>query len=87
MSDLAAPASSTTAPERYIDDVIAAANAMKQGDTLRMRGTTWVAAAERWLRSRTIRAPAQLPERFSVPNSSHLRGAGTARITGGIHLS
>jgi hypothetical protein len=53
MSDLAAPVMTlvnqldTSSRERYIDDVIAAADAMKQGNTLRMRGTTWVAAAER----------------------------------------
>lgn len=53
MSDLAAPVMTlvnlldASTRERYINDVIAAADAMKQGDTLRMRGTTWVAAAER----------------------------------------
>jgi predicted nucleic acid-binding protein len=53
MSDLAAPVMTLVnqldpnTRERYINDVITAADAMKQGDTLRMRGTTWVAAAQR----------------------------------------
>lgn len=51
MSDLAAPVMTLVsqldeeARARYIDDVIATADAMKQGVTLRMRGTTWIASA------------------------------------------
>jgi enediyne biosynthesis protein CalE5 len=53
MSDLAAPVMTLVNQldaeqrERYINDVIASADALKQGDTLKMRGTTWIASAER----------------------------------------
>lgn len=53
MSDLAAPVMTLVnqldaeTRERYIEDVIASADAMKQGDTLKMRGTTWIASAVR----------------------------------------
>jgi SAM-dependent methyltransferase len=53
MSDLAAPVMTlvnqldTASREAYVSDVVAAADRLKQGDTLRMRGTTWVAAAEK----------------------------------------
>jgi hypothetical protein len=52
MSDLAAPVMmlvnqlDAATRARYIDDVITAADAMKQGDTLRMHGTTWVVAGQ-----------------------------------------
>ncbi len=53
MSDLAAPVMSlvnqldTASRESYVNDVIAAADRIREGDTLRMRGTTWVAAAHK----------------------------------------
>jgi ubiquinone/menaquinone biosynthesis C-methylase UbiE len=53
MSDLAAPVMTlvnqldAARREAYISDVVAAADRLKQGDTLRMRGTTWVASAEK----------------------------------------
>ena len=53
MSDLAAPVMTLVKQlddatrETFIADVIASADALKQGDTLRMRGTTWLAAASR----------------------------------------
>lgn len=53
ISDLAAPVMALvrqldeSARSDYIDEVIKAADAMKQGDTLRMRGTTWIASAEK----------------------------------------
>jgi ubiquinone/menaquinone biosynthesis C-methylase UbiE len=52
MSDLAAPVMGLVnqldagTRARYVEDVIATADAMKQGDRLRMRGTTWVIAAQ-----------------------------------------
>ena len=51
MSDLAAPVMvlvnrlDETTRTRYINDVIETAESMKQGDTLRMRGITWIASA------------------------------------------
>ncbi|NOR41462.1 MAG: methyltransferase domain-containing protein [Gammaproteobacteria bacterium] len=51
ISDLAAPVMTLVnqldeaARSAYISDVIQAANALKQGATLRMRGTTWLASA------------------------------------------
>ena len=53
MSDLAAPVMTLVRQldeatrERYIADVITTADTLKQGDTLRMRGTTWVVAGSR----------------------------------------
>ena len=53
MSDLAAPVMTLVrqlddaSRESYIADVIRAADALRQGDTLRMRGTTWLASATR----------------------------------------
>lgn len=53
MSDLAAPVMTLVkqlddaSREAFIADVITAADALKQGDTLRMRGTTWLASATR----------------------------------------
>jgi hypothetical protein len=53
MSDLAAPVMTlvnqldTASREAYVSDVVAAADRLKQGDTLRMRGTTWVASGEK----------------------------------------
>ncbi len=53
ISDLAAPVMTLvkqlddTTRERFIDDVISTADALRQGDTLRMRGTTWIAAASK----------------------------------------
>ena len=53
MSDLAAPVMTLVRQlddetrEVFIADVIAAADALKQGDTLCMRGTTWLASASR----------------------------------------
>lgn len=53
MSDLAAPVMTlvnqldTAARKAYASEVAAAAERLKQGDTLRMRGTTWVASAEK----------------------------------------
>ncbi|HED16121.1 MAG TPA: methyltransferase domain-containing protein [Gammaproteobacteria bacterium] len=52
ISDLAAPVMALvrqldkTARIDYIADVIKAADALKQGHTLRMKGTTWVASAD-----------------------------------------
>jgi ubiquinone/menaquinone biosynthesis C-methylase UbiE len=51
ISDLAAPVMTLVNQldherrEAYVQDVIEAANACKQGETLRMRGTTWIAVA------------------------------------------
>jgi len=51
ISDLAAPVMALvrqledSARSDYIDEVIKTANAMKQGETLRMRGVTWIASA------------------------------------------
>ena len=53
MSDLAAPVMTLVKQlddetrETFIADVIASADALKQGDTLCMRGTTWLVAASR----------------------------------------
>ena len=53
MSDLAAPVMrmvdqmDNNTRGDYINEVINAADAMKQGNTLRMRGTTWIASAEK----------------------------------------
>ncbi|MDH3980946.1 MAG: class I SAM-dependent methyltransferase [Gammaproteobacteria bacterium] len=53
MSDLAAPIMmlvnqlDTATRKAYASEVIAAAEQLRQGDTLRMRGTTWVASAEK----------------------------------------
>jgi ubiquinone/menaquinone biosynthesis C-methylase UbiE len=53
MSDLAAPVMTLVnqldpaSREAYVSDVVAAADRLKQGSTLRMRGTTWVAGAEK----------------------------------------
>ncbi len=53
ISDLAAPVMALvrqledSARSDYIDDVIKTANAMKQGETLRMRGVTWIASADK----------------------------------------
>jgi ubiquinone/menaquinone biosynthesis C-methylase UbiE len=53
MSDLAAPVMTlvnqldTATRKAYASEVIAAAERLRQGDTLRMRGTTWVASAEK----------------------------------------
>ena len=53
ISDLAAPVMALvnlldeTARAEYIDDVIKVADAMKQDETLRMKGTTWIAAASK----------------------------------------
>jgi enediyne biosynthesis protein CalE5 len=53
ISDLAAPVMALvrqlkgSARSDYIDEVIKAANAMKQGETLRMKGTTWIASADK----------------------------------------
>lgn len=53
MSDLAAPVMALvrqlgdSVRSDYIDDVIKAADALKQGETLRMRGTTWIASADK----------------------------------------
>jgi hypothetical protein len=53
MSDLAAPVMTLVKQlddatrETFIADVIASADALKQGDTLCMRGTTWLAAASK----------------------------------------
>jgi hypothetical protein len=33
----------------YISEVIETANTIKQGDSLRMRATTWIASAMKWL--------------------------------------
>jgi len=51
ISDLAAPVMTlvnqldSERREAYVEEVIEAANACKQGETLRMRGTTWIAVA------------------------------------------
>ena len=53
MSDLAAPVMALvnqldeSARSNYIEEVIKVSNALKQGETLRMRGTTWIASAEK----------------------------------------
>jgi len=53
ISDLAAPSMAivrqlkASARADYIAEVIQAADALKQGDTLRMRGTTWIASADK----------------------------------------
>jgi len=53
ISDLAAPVMALvnqldeSVRESYIKDVIQSADALKQGDTLRMQGTTWIASAEK----------------------------------------
>ena len=53
ISDLAAPVMAfvnqlgETARAEYIDDVIRVADAMKQDETLRMKGATWIAAASK----------------------------------------
>lgn len=53
ISDLAAPVMALVrqlddaARAAYVDEVIRTADAMKEGDTLRMQGVTWVAAAEK----------------------------------------
>ncbi len=53
ISDLAAPVMAwvnqldESARESYIKDVIQSADALKQGDTLRMQGSTWIASAEK----------------------------------------
>lgn len=53
ISDLAAPVMALVrqlddaSRSNYIDDVIKAADAMKQGETLRMKGTTWIASADK----------------------------------------
>jgi ubiquinone/menaquinone biosynthesis C-methylase UbiE len=53
MSDLAAPVMTLVrqlddaSREAYISDVIESADALRQGDTLCMRGTTWLASASR----------------------------------------
>jgi ubiquinone/menaquinone biosynthesis C-methylase UbiE len=53
MSDLAAPVMTLVrqlddaSRKAFIAEVIKTADALKQGDTLRMRGTTWLAAATR----------------------------------------
>jgi len=53
ISDMAAPVMALvkqlaeTARADYIDEVIKAADALKQGETLRMRGSTWIAAADK----------------------------------------
>jgi len=53
MSDLAAPVMTLVKQlddetrETFIADVIAAADALKQGDTMCMRGTTWLAAGSK----------------------------------------
>ena len=53
MSDLAAPVMALvrqlgeSARSDYIDEVIKTADALKQGETLRMQGTTWIASANK----------------------------------------
>ncbi len=53
ISDLAAPVMALvnqldhSARADYVDDIISAADALKQGDTLRMKGVTWIASAEK----------------------------------------
>jgi len=53
ISDLAAPVMALinqldkTARADYVDEVIKAADALKQGETLRMSGTTWIACADK----------------------------------------
>jgi hypothetical protein len=53
ISDLAAPVMrlvnqlADTDRQRYIDEVITTANSLRQGGTLRMRGTTWIISASK----------------------------------------
>jgi len=53
ISDLAAPVMALvrqleeSARSDYIDEVIKTADTLKQGETLRMRGTTWIASADK----------------------------------------
>jgi len=53
ISDMAAPVMALvrqleeSARADYIDEVIKTADALKQGETLRMRGSTWIAAADK----------------------------------------
>jgi len=53
ISDLAAPVMAfvkqlkESVRSDYIDEVIKVADAMKQGETLRMKGTTWIASADK----------------------------------------
>jgi len=53
ISDMAAPVMALvrqlddSARSDYIDEVIKTADAMKQGETLRMRGVTWIASADK----------------------------------------
>jgi hypothetical protein len=53
ISDLAAPVMALVrqleepARSEYINEVIKTADAMKQGDTLCMKGTTWIASADK----------------------------------------
>ncbi len=53
MSDLAAPVMALVnqlddaVRTAYIDEVISAANALKQGDTLPMKGVSWIASADK----------------------------------------
>jgi len=53
ISDLAAPVMALvnqldkSARADYIDDVISAADVLKQGETLRMKGVTWIASADK----------------------------------------
>ncbi len=53
ISDLAAPVMALvrqleeSVRSDYIDEVIKVADAMKQGETLRMKGTTWIASADK----------------------------------------
>ncbi|MDQ6968736.1 MAG: methyltransferase domain-containing protein, partial [Mariprofundaceae bacterium] len=53
ISDMAAPVMALvrqledSARSDYIEEVIKTADAMKQGETLRMRGTTWIASADK----------------------------------------
>jgi hypothetical protein len=53
ISDLAAPVMTLVnqlddeTRQAYINDVVQTADALKQGSTLTMRGTTWLASAEK----------------------------------------
>ena len=53
MSDLAAPVMALvnqlekSARAEFVDEVISVANGLKQGDTLCMKGTTWIASADK----------------------------------------
>jgi len=53
ISDLAAPVMALVGQleesdrSDYIDEVIKVADTLKQGDTLRMKGTTWIASADK----------------------------------------